>query len=374
MFFIHRCDTIPKDIKLHKILRDSGIMISKNPEFVLVRGGDGTFATAATKTLLPLLFVRDELSVGFLAEISLNELSLALEKIKKNEFRVEKMMKLESNRLQAFYDIYITHTTGEGSIQYEIKSKSIKATMLGSGVIFSTPQGSTGYTKSADGPVVKKERIVVTHICPYDKIKLNGKIVEAPKKRWYILRPEEITFELQWPKEASLHADGRFIRKIKRGEKIKIRKAGSYAKIIRFYPEVSYVNMVDAVVERDSKVLLIRRKREPFKGKLALPGGHVENRSEEEAVVKEVKEETGIKIKNLEEFGHYFGIDRDPRYPTYSIAFSAEPKNFEIKAGNDAEEAFWYPVNELRASDLAFDHWKILNDYFRWTRRILGIV
>jgi 8-oxo-dGTP diphosphatase len=366
---------MPRNVKLQSIVKNSGIKISKTPEFIIIHGGDGTFATAATRTLLPLLFVRDELSVGYLAEISLNELKQSLEKIKNNEFRTEKMMKLESGKLQAFYDIYITHSTGEGSIQYKIKSKSVETTMLGSGVIFSTPQGSTGYTRSADGPVVKKERIVVTHICPYDKIKLDGKIVEAPKKRWYILKPEEeITFELQWPKEASLHADGRFIRKIKRGEKIKIRKAGSYANIIRFSPETSYVDMVDVVVERDSKILLIRRDKEPFKGKLALPGGHVENESEEEAAIREVEEETGIKIKNLEEFGHYFGIDRDPRYPTYSVAFSAEPKDFEIKAGSDAKEAFWYPTSELKANDLAFDHWKILNDYFRWTRRILGIV
>ncbi|TAL47058.1 NUDIX hydrolase, partial [archaeon] len=55
---------------------------------------------------------------------------------------------------------------------------------------------------------------------------------------------------------------------------------------------------VGAIIEKDGKILFTKRNHEPFKGKWALPGGHVEqNETVEDAVVREIKEETNLYIQ-----------------------------------------------------------------------------
>lgn len=124
---------------------------------------------------------------------------------------------------------------------------------------------------------------------------------------------------------------------------------------------------VDAVVfGYESKtetisVLLIKRKYEPFKGKWAIPGGFVlQEETLEEAVERELKEETGIEINYLEQLYTFGQPDRDPRNRVVSVAYFGliEPSAFKILASTDAEEVQWYKINEL--PPLSFDHNKIL--------------
>jgi len=119
---------------------------------------------------------------------------------------------------------------------------------------------------------------------------------------------------------------------------------------------------VDAVVFTYSgnraKVLLINRGKEPFKGKWALPGGFVEIDEElEDAVVRELGEETGLAGVQLEQM-HTFGtVGRDPRGRQISIAFLgiATKGQDTIKAGDDAAQAQWFDIENL-PDDMAFDH------------------
>ncbi|MCD6403064.1 MAG: NUDIX domain-containing protein [Candidatus Aenigmarchaeota archaeon] len=372
----HYYETIPHNEQVEKILRSVGFEVSKTPDFIVACGGDGTFAKIAGKEDLPILFVRDRISVGALAEISIDKLPYFLEKIKKGEFFIQKFMRLEANSVTAFSDIYFTHTTGAESIQYRITSKNFEVIMTSTAVVFSTPQGSSGYSKSAGAPVIKKRRILVTHVCPYEKIKYKGKVLKAPDERWHIFKPEKkIRFELLWPEKANMHADGEFIRTVEKGEVITIKKSRKDAEIIRFEKEREYVDVVDAVVIDSDKILLVKRGIKPFKGKLALPGGHVEKgEDEEDAIRREVEEETGITIKNPVEFAHFYGEKRDPRYPTYSVVFSATPENLDVKPGSDAKEALWFPIRKLYAEKLAFDHWKIINEFFKWKGKTIGDV
>jgi len=122
---------------------------------------------------------------------------------------------------------------------------------------------------------------------------------------------------------------------------------------------------VDAVVfgyeEGNISVLLIKRKYEPFKGKWAIPGGFIENdESLEEAVERELFEETGIKINYLEQLYTFGKPDRDPRGRVVSIAYFGlvRPNAFKIYASTDAEQVQWYNINEL--PKLSFDHKEIL--------------
>jgi len=123
---------------------------------------------------------------------------------------------------------------------------------------------------------------------------------------------------------------------------------------------------VDALVftfsKGKSKVLLINRAGEPFKGKWALPGGFIEIDEElEDAVVRELAEETGLTGIKLEQM-HTFGkCGRDPRGRQITIVFmgiATEGKD-KIKAGDDAAKARWFDIDKL-PKDMAFDHDKVI--------------
>jgi 8-oxo-dGTP diphosphatase len=121
---------------------------------------------------------------------------------------------------------------------------------------------------------------------------------------------------------------------------------------------------VDAVVEKDGKLLLVRRGREPFKGRYALPGGFVEcGETTERAVLRELVEETGVKgrIKGL--LCVRSDPSRDPRGHTVSVVYAVEPISKRISAGDDAEMAEWVSVDEKILSDMAFDHAEIVREF-----------
>ena len=123
---------------------------------------------------------------------------------------------------------------------------------------------------------------------------------------------------------------------------------------------------VDAVVfgyeAGNISILLIKRKYEPFKDKWAIPGGFVlDDESLEEAVERELKDETGIKINYLEQLYTFGKPNRDPRGRVVSIAYFGliRPNTFKIYASTDAEQVQWFNINDL--PDLSFDHKEILD-------------
>lgn len=125
---------------------------------------------------------------------------------------------------------------------------------------------------------------------------------------------------------------------------------------------------VDAVVFGYEKtegvsVLLVKRKYEPFRDSWALPGGFVlEKESLEDAVKRELQEETGIKVNYLEQLYTFGAPERDPRQRIISIAYFALVKTalfVELKADTDASSAQWFSIDKL--PKLAFDHKKILD-------------
>ena len=122
----------------------------------------------------------------------------------------------------------------------------------------------------------------------------------------------------------------------------------------------------DVVVLRgDSfrEILFIRRGIDPFRGKWALPGGHVEMIEDiPTAACRELREETGISvlIHELKLVGVFGVPGRDPRGRVITVAYKADLGmcDLSIHAGDDAAEVRWYPVDEL--PELAFDHSEIV--------------
>lgn len=109
------------------------------------------------------------------------------------------------------------------------------------------------------------------------------------------------------------------------------------------------------------QILLIKRGIEPYKGKWALPGGFLNpDESAEAGALRELKEETGIESAYIEQFHTYSEPNRDPRERVITIAHLALIKLQEVKGGDDAAEARWFPIDEV--PQLAFDHDAILRD------------
>ncbi len=121
---------------------------------------------------------------------------------------------------------------------------------------------------------------------------------------------------------------------------------------------------VDGIVVDRGRILLIRRKNAPFQDEHALPGGFVEyGESVEDAVVREVEEETGLKTEIDFLVGVYSEPGRDPRGHVVSVVFSLHTVGGELKSGSDAHDVHYFELSAIPS--LAFDHGKIIKDYLR---------
>ncbi len=124
---------------------------------------------------------------------------------------------------------------------------------------------------------------------------------------------------------------------------------------------------VDIIIEIEREngkegIILIKRKNPPYGW--ALPGGFVDcGESLEEAAVREAKEETSLDIKLKSQFHTYSDPKRDPRKHTISTVYVAAAQG-KPKAQDDAQDIGIFTKEEINFP-LAFDHQKILADYFK---------
>jgi O-acetyl-ADP-ribose deacetylase (regulator of RNase III) len=119
---------------------------------------------------------------------------------------------------------------------------------------------------------------------------------------------------------------------------------------------------IDIIIDRNQEIVLIKRKNPPFGW--ALPGGFCElNETVETGAFREAEEETGLQVKDLKQFHVYSDPERDPRFHTISVVFTAKADG-EPKAASDAKEARFFSEDNL-PDEIAFDHKKIIDDYFK---------
>jgi ADP-ribose pyrophosphatase YjhB (NUDIX family) len=117
----------------------------------------------------------------------------------------------------------------------------------------------------------------------------------------------------------------------------------------------------DCIIIVGGKVLLIHRKNEPVGW--ALPGGFVEyGETVEDAVRREMKEETGLELDRLRQFRVYSDPGRDVRGHTVSVVFVAQGVG-RPEAGDDADRYRMVDLNNIPEADLVFDHAQILRDF-----------
>lgn len=114
--------------------------------------------------------------------------------------------------------------------------------------------------------------------------------------------------------------------------------------------------------ENNPQVLLIERGDDPFKGCWAFPGGFLNmDETTEQCAVRELKEETDLEVKDVQQIGTYSKVDRDPRGRTITVAYLAlVDAPMEVRGQDDAAKAKWFPIDAL--PELAFDHDEIMMD------------
>ena len=124
--------------------------------------------------------------------------------------------------------------------------------------------------------------------------------------------------------------------------------------------------------EAEPKVLLIERGDEPFKGCWAFPGGFMNmDENTEQCAIRELEEETGLKVNEVHQIGAYSKVDRDPRGRTVTVAYLAiVDAPMAVSGQDDAAKAQWFPLTafldkpsgKAERPELAFDHEEIMKD------------
>jgi len=149
----------------------------------------------------------------------------------------------------------------------------------------------------------------------------------------------------------------------------------TYKKQYASLPYPPIFSTADAVVIQSGHVLMIKRRAEPGKGLWALPGGYVNantDRSVEDAAIRELREETGIKVPapvlrgSIVRSRVFDAIDRSPRGRIITHAFHIQLPDGElprVKGMDDAEKARWVPIAEVKSEECFEDHYEILQHF-----------
>jgi len=222
-----------KNLKIaRELLIKKGFKISHNPDFIIALGGDGTLLKAASLNArkgTPILGVNLG-GLGFLTDVKFSQFQGILEDVKKNRFRIEKRMlisaKLKKETFYALNDITVCTNVPGRVVEFSARiDGEYICRFVADGIIISTPTGSTAYSLATGGPILLpcSEAIILTPISPHT-------LSVRP-----IVLPAESTIEIEVGKKGSaiLVADGQHSKQLKRGEKIKFRKAKFYVKLIK---------------------------------------------------------------------------------------------------------------------------------------------
>ena len=132
-----------------------------------------------------------------------------------------------------------------------------------------------------------------------------------------------------------------------------------------------YIHLTaDAIIlDKKGEVLLTKRGITPCKGYWVVPGGHVDyGERVRAAIVREAKEETGLKIKLKDFLGIYDDPKRDPRYHTVSVVYTAMIVSGKLTKTQEATELKFFPLNKL-PKNIGFDHRKMVEDYRKMSLR-----
>ncbi|MBN2781844.1 MAG: NAD(+)/NADH kinase [Campylobacterales bacterium] len=209
-------------------------ILCKNCDILLTLGGDGTLISAVRRSFnydIPILGVHAG-NLGFLADLSLDELDEFVSCLANKRYRIEKRVILqvtienddEDLTIYAFNDVVLTRPSISNMIHVQtlVNSQSFN-TYYGDGVIVSTPTGSTAYNLSAGGPVLfpLTNVFALTPICPHS-------LTQRP-----VVLPGEFPIEMKTPEERALIIiDGQDMHELKKGKSVHIKLASKMVQLV----------------------------------------------------------------------------------------------------------------------------------------------
>lgn len=208
--------------------------LCKKCDILVTLGGDGTLISVVRRSFeydIPVLGIHAG-NLGFLADLSLNELDAFVEKITKQDYRIEQRAILQATIenenedlvIYAFNDIVLTRPSISNMIHVEtlVNSQSFN-TYYGDGVIVSTPTGSTAYNLSAGGPVLfpLTNVFALTPISPHSLTQRS------------VVLPAEFIIEMKTPEEKALIIiDGQDMHELVKGKSIHIKLSSKKVQLI----------------------------------------------------------------------------------------------------------------------------------------------
>lgn len=215
-----------------KVIQQSGYAISERPDFIIAVGGDGTLLSAANlygKKGIPILGVNSG-GLGFLTDVTFEQLADSLTEIKTKRFVIEKRMVIQArfnqSVLYALNDLTISTRIPGRVVEFSaIINNEYICRFIADGIIIATPTGSTAYSLATGGPILipDTEAIIVTPIAPHT-------LSVRP-----IVLPSESVVEIKVGVKgrALLVADGQRSRLIRKGHTIRFTRAKYSVRLIK---------------------------------------------------------------------------------------------------------------------------------------------
>lgn len=234
---------------LRETIRKYFSLDEKNPDVITTLGGDGAIFRAAKEYPNAAILPIRKLSFAALSQLNESDVVVALEKIKRGEYIIEEVMRLEAKykdfKTWGINDI-VVYRDDENTNRFKVFSngKDIYGDELsGDGIIAATPYGSTGYSHGAGGPILEanEKRFVITPICSkYFNKKVvikNRNVMERVEESKIFLYDKEVVIKFFRDIRNKIVPDGRkeerFYIDIKNGDEILIRRAKENSKFVK---------------------------------------------------------------------------------------------------------------------------------------------
>ncbi|HEY8421260.1 MAG TPA: NAD(+)/NADH kinase [Thermoclostridium sp.] len=230
--------TISRDLGLSEGYAEEEMLAGSS--FLISLGGDGTLLNMARTAFdydIPLIGINLG-TVGFLADVEINDIEKAIERLSSGDYSLKKRMVLSATVFRHDYTVYKSIAINDVVVNRDGLSRIIRLKVFvddqfidsfpGDGVIVSTPTGSTAYTLSAGGPIVQPdmEMMITTPICPH--ILYSRSFITSPDRQ---LR---ITINDDYPDSAIITMDGQEGFRIAAGDEILIARAHKSIKFVSF--------------------------------------------------------------------------------------------------------------------------------------------
>lgn len=193
---------------------------------------------------------------------------------------------------------------------------------------------------------------------PATRIKESGKIYKRGKSVKWSADETDLTEGIE---KAYRYCPRCGAEMVKKAVDHKKRKACPVCKYVFYHNPVPAAGVV---IEKDGKILLVKRKYEPCKGDWCLPAGFMEyDESPEQCALRETKEELGVDVELDGLYGVYSGKD-DPRTHAVLVMYWAKIIAGELKPGDDAEKIQCFAKNEVPPNIAFLAHRQIIKEFF----------